>query len=75
MIRGHKMVVEEIFPMSEQGYSTGKLSDDTKSQILLDTAVSKSFMSKSHCLCGKSLHLLLNLHQRHKEFKWVMDNM
>ena len=28
-------------------------------QILLDTRASKSFMSKSHCLCSKSLHSLL----------------
>ena len=25
MIRDHKMVVEERFPISEQGYTTGKL--------------------------------------------------
>ena len=34
--------------MSEQGYTTGKLLDGTECQILLDTGVSKSFMSKSH---------------------------
>ena len=44
--------------MSEQGYTTGKLLDGTECQILLDTGASKSFMSKSHYLCSKLLHLL-----------------
>ena len=42
MIRNHKMVAEEKFPMSEQGYTTGKLLDGTECQILLDTRASKS---------------------------------
>ena len=29
MVRDHKMVVEKRFPMSEQGYTTGKLLDGT----------------------------------------------
>ena len=58
MVRDHKMVAEERFPMPEQGYTTGKLLDSTECQILLDTGASKSFMSKSHYLCCKSLHLL-----------------
>ena len=35
MIRDHKMVAEEKFPMSEQGYTTGKLLDGIECQILL----------------------------------------
>ena len=58
MIRDHKMPAEEIFPMSEQGYTTGKLLDGTECQILLDTGASKSFMSKLHYLCCRSLHSL-----------------
>ena len=58
MVRDHIMVVEETFPMSEQGYTMGKLLDGTKCQILYDTGASKSFMSKSHYLHCKSLHLL-----------------
>ena len=50
MVRYHKMVAEERFPMSEQGYTTGKLLDGTECQILLDTGASKSFISKSHYL-------------------------
>ena len=58
MIRNHKMVEEEKFAMSEQGYATGKLLHSTECQILLDNRSSKSFMSKSHYLCRKSLHSL-----------------
>ena len=36
----------------------GKLLDGAECQILLDTGASKSFMSKSHYLCCKSLHSL-----------------
>ena len=58
MIRDHKMVTEERFPMSEQGYTTVKLLHGTECQILLDTGASKSFMSKSHYLHCKSLYSL-----------------
>ena len=54
----NKIKAEESFPISEQGYTMGKLLDGTECQILLDTGVSKSFMSKSHYLCCKSLHSL-----------------
>ena len=58
MVRDHKKVAEERFSMSEQGYTTGKILDSTECQILLDTRVSKSFMSKSNYLYCKSLHSL-----------------
>ena len=58
MIRDNKIAAEEKFPMSEQGYTTGRLLDGIECQILLDTRASKSFMSKSYYLCCKSLHLL-----------------
>ena len=58
MIRDLKMAAEENFPMSEQRYTTGKLLDGTECQTLLDTRASKSFMSESHYLRCKSLHLL-----------------
>ena len=45
--------------MSEQGSTRCKLLDGTECQILLDTRASKSFLSKSHYLCCKSLHLLI----------------
>ena len=50
--------MEETFQISEQGYTVGKLLDGTECQILLDTGASKSFMSKSHYLCCKSLYSL-----------------
>ena len=55
----HKMVAEEKFLMSEQGYKTGKLLDGTECQILLNSRASKSFiLSKSHYLHCRSLHSL-----------------
>ena len=75
MVRDHKMVAEERFPMSEQGYTTGKLLHGTKCQILLDTGASKSFMSKFHYLCCKSLHSLPTFASKTQKFKWVMDSM
>ena len=59
--RKNKITAEEKFPISKQGYTTRKLLDGTKCQILLDTGASKSFMSKSHYLHCKSLHSLPKL--------------
>ena len=56
MIRTSKIKVKEMFPISEQGYTVGKLLDGTECQILLDTGASESFMSKSHYLHCKSLY-------------------
>ena len=39
--------VKESFPISEHGYTSGRLLDGTECQLLLDTGASKSFMSKS----------------------------
>ena len=58
MIKDSKVEAEESFPISEQGYTMGKLLDGTEWQGLLDTGASKSFMSKSHYLHCKSLHSL-----------------
>ena len=56
--KNNKIKAEESFPISEQGYTMGKLLDGTECQILLDTGASKSFMSKSYYMCCKSLHSL-----------------
>ena len=53
-----KIKAKESFPISEQGYTLGKLLDGTECQILLDTGASKSFMSKSFYMHCKSLHSL-----------------
>ena len=47
-----KLKAEESFPISENGYTLGRLLDGMKCQLLLDTGSSKSYMSKS------SLHTL-----------------
>ena len=46
--KNNKIKTEESFPISEQGYTMGKLLDRTECQILLDIGASKSFMSKSY---------------------------
>ena len=56
--RANKIKAEERFPISEQGYTIGKLLDGTEHQILLDTGPSKPYMPKLHFLCCKSLHSL-----------------
>ena len=53
-----KLKAEESFPISENGYTLGRLLDGTKCQLLLDTGTSKSFMSKSFYMQCKSLHTL-----------------
>ena len=49
---------EESFPISESGYTLGRLLDGMKCQLLLDTGASKSFMSKLFYMHCKSLHTL-----------------
>ena len=53
-----KLKAEESFPISENGYTLGRLLDGTECQLLLDTGASKSFMSKSFYMQCKSLHAL-----------------
>ena len=48
MIRNVIIKAEEKFPISGQGYTSGKLLDNTECSILIDTGVSKSYMSKSY---------------------------
>ena len=45
--RNDKLRAEESFPISEHGYTSGKLLDGTECQLLLDMGAIKSFMSKS----------------------------
>ena len=53
-----KLKAEESFPISETGYTLGRLLDGMKCQLLLDTGASKSFISKSFYMHCKSLHTL-----------------
>ena len=46
MTRDMIIKAEEKFPISGQGYTNGKLLDNTECIILIDTGASKSYMSK-----------------------------
>ena len=52
--RNDKVKAEESFPISEHGYTSGKLLDSTECQLLLDTGAIQSFMSKSFYMQCKS---------------------
>ena len=58
MTRGTEVKAEENFPITSCGYTKGKLLDGTECDILVDTGVSKSHMSKSYFMRCKSLHSL-----------------
>ena len=58
MTREYVIKAEEKFPISGQGYTSGKLMDKTKCSILIDTGASKLYMSKSYYMRCKSLHAL-----------------
>ena len=58
MTRDMEVKAEENFPITACHYTKGKLLDDTKCGILVDTGASKSYMSKSYFMRCKSLHSL-----------------
>ena len=58
MTRSTKIKAEERFPITGQGFASGKLLDGMECQILLDTGATKSYMSKSYYLQCKTLHVL-----------------
>ena len=58
MTRNSKIKAEERFPITGQGFASGKLLDGMECQILLDTGATKSYMSKSYYLQCKTLHAL-----------------
>ena len=60
MTREYVIKAEEKFPISGQGYTSGKLIDKTECTILIDTGASKCYMSKSYYMICKSLHALAN---------------
>ena len=53
-----KLKAEVSFPISENGYTLGRLLDGTKCQLLLDMGTSKFFMSKLFYMHCKSQHTL-----------------
>ena len=58
MTREYVIKAAENFPISGQGYMTGRLLDQTECSILIDMGGSKSYMSKSYYMRYKSLHTL-----------------
>ena len=58
MTRNTRSKAEERFPITGQGFASGKLLDGTECQILLDTGATKSYMSQSYYLRCKTLHVL-----------------
>ena len=59
MTSNTKIKAEERFPITGQGFASGKLLDGMECQILLDTGATKSYMSKLYYLRCKTLHALL----------------
>ena len=58
MTRDTKIKAEKKFPITGQGFASGKLLDRTECQILLDMGATNSYMSKSYYLHCKALHAL-----------------
>ena len=58
MTRDTRIKAEERFPITCQGFASGKLLDGMECQISLDTGATKSYMSKSYYLQCKTLHAL-----------------
>ena len=58
MTREYVIKAEERFPISGQGYTNGKLLNQTQCSILIDTGASQSYMSKSYYMQCKSHHAL-----------------
>ena len=75
MTRSTRIKAEERFPITGQGFASGKLLDGMECQILLDRGATKSYMSKSYYLRCKTLHAYQNSLQICREFNWEMDNM
>ena len=58
MARSTEVKAEESFPITARGYTRGQLLDGTECEILIDTSVSKSYMSKSYFLQCENLHAM-----------------
>ena len=56
MSRKTEVKAEESFTMNAAGHTRGELIDGTECEILIDTGMSKSYMSKSYYMKCRSLH-------------------
>ena len=75
MIRDMEVKAEENFPITSCGYTKGKLLDGTECDILVDTGVSKSYMSKSYFMRCRSPAFLTQVHLHHNKnssWKWTV---
>ena len=75
MTRDQIIREKEKFPISGQGYTHGKLLDNTEHSILIDTGASKSYMSNPiTCNVYHFIHYQ-NFLQQCKEFRWEMNDV
>ena len=77
MTRDMEIKAKENFPITMHGYTKGKLIDGTECDILVDTGVSKSYMSKSCFMRCKSLHSLPKFmlhHNQRSKFTLVSEH-
>ena len=75
MTRDTKIKAEERFPITGQGFASGKLLHGTECQILLDTGATKSYMSKLYYLWCKTQHVLPKFFsnmQKNASGKWTI---
>ena len=75
MTRDTKIKAEERFPITSQGFASGKLLDGMECQILLDTGATKSYMSKFYNLQCKTLHVLPKFSSNTQRIQVGMENM
>ena len=74
MTRNTNIKAEERFPITGQGFASGKLLDDMECQILLDTGATKSYMSKSYYLQMQNstcITKILFKHTKNTSGKWT----
>ena len=71
----HKLKAEESFPISEHGYTLGRLVDGTECQLLLDMRQVNT-SCQNHFICNVSHSTLYqNLLQEHKGYTLEMVNV
>ena len=71
-MRDTKIKAEERFPITGQGFASGKLLDGMECQILLDTCAMKSFMSKLAMQNSTCITKVLFKHTENSSGKWTI---
>ena len=75
MTRDTRIKAEERFPITGQGFASGKLLDGTECQILLGTGATKSYMSKSYYFAMQNSTCITQVHFKHTKNssgKWTI---